>query len=518
MNVERRSTMAPAKTGPLRGLARPAVVTLTIATCTLASKLAGFGRELIMARYFGVTADVDALLVAITPYWVFILVVGEALRFQFIPKLTAEETRYGLAAFWRASAVLVRRTAVIGIVLSTTLALSARWWVPAIAPGASKATLELAIRLAWLLSPIVAASLVGNVLVAVLNARGRLLRSAIADLAYNAFGVPFVLLFAGTLGIRAAAWGWTGGYVLYCLVLLGAFAGRRLPWRGSRPGAALGLLDAAPLMFIAAATPITMAVDRLVASRLPTGSIAALNYAFKLFFFPVGILVGALGAVSYPRLARSFASQRQVEAGNAVAADLTIYLVLATPLSAFFAVASLEIVELFFRRGVFDSAAARLTADCLRAYSFGILPYGAGVLLMRANLAANARRGPVVATSVALATNVLLDVVLSGTLAAPGVALAFGCAGLVSAVLYGAQLLRRARGAIPDVSVMLAVLGCTVAGIAALRIVPSGGGSPLAWLLARGGLFAVVVAGGYAATGVWSRTRATLLRSAEATS
>ena len=48
-------------------------------------------------------------------------------------------------------------------------------------------------------------------LAAVHNARGHVVRTSAAELAYNALSVPILLAFAAAGGIAAAAWGLTAG-------------------------------------------------------------------------------------------------------------------------------------------------------------------------------------------------------------------------------------------------------------------------------------------------------------------
>src|SRR4051812_38837428 len=100
----------PGRTG-----VRRAGVAAAGATLTLVGKAAGFGRELLLARYFGATKEVDALLLAMTPVWAILLIVGESLRYSVIPDLSAVEARQGPGGFWRRAREIGAQVAWLGL-------------------------------------------------------------------------------------------------------------------------------------------------------------------------------------------------------------------------------------------------------------------------------------------------------------------------------------------------------------------------------------------------------------------
>ncbi len=301
-----RPGMGGASPEPDPGGARRAGTAAAVGILILVGKAAGFGRDLLLARYFGATKEVDALLLAMTPGWAIILIVGESLRYSVIPELSSAEERHGLRGFWCRAREIGTKVAWLGLAFSLALGLGARIWVELLAGAAPPETRALAVRLAPILAPTAFAALTGNVIAAVLTSRGRAVRAAAAELSYNALSVPVLLLFATAAGISAAAWGWTAGYIAYTLIVAAPFFGRRLPRHRSGVQRPTWVSSTLPIVLASATIPVTNVIDRVVASGLPEGSIAALNYAFKIAILPVSIVVSALVSVSFPDLSRRF--------------------------------------------------------------------------------------------------------------------------------------------------------------------------------------------------------------------
>ena len=486
----------PTGTGNARAVA-------AVGALTLIGKMTGFGRELLLAGYFGATRDVDALLLAMTPVWAVVLIVGESLRYSVIPDLSAAEATHGIRGFWGRARGIAIKVASLGLLLSLVLGLGARTWVTLLAGAAPAETRAIAVRLAPVLAPVAFAALTGNVLASVHNARGYVIRASAAELAFNTMSVPAIVLFAAAGGIAAAAWGSTAGYLLYALVLAVPFIGRRLP-RDRGPAERRTFLRSTVPMAIAAATiPVTNVIDRAVAGGLPEGSIAALNYAFKIISLPLGIVTGALGTVGFPQIARLLARGDDAGAAARVRGDLTVYVAIMVPVALLFGVLALPLTRVLFERGAFDRNASLLTARCLRGYAGATAWYGLTLLLGRVAMAGRWLRVPVIGAVVGIGLNVVLDVVLARLLGAPGIGLAFSIASAATVAVIGVSLSRRLPRAFASAGLVARVVAAAVLGAGAAAVVPVPFSSPLAELVWRGGTSLLVIGPLYQILGVF---------------
>jgi putative peptidoglycan lipid II flippase len=477
-----------------------------VAALTLIGKAAGFGRELLLARYFGATKDVDALLLAMTPASALVMIVGESLRYSTIPDLSAAEAARGLRGFWGRARAISTNVACLGLALSLALGVGARAWVAVLARAAPPDTRSAAVRLAPILAPVAFAALWGNVLAAVHSARGYVVRASAAELSFNAMSVPILLLFASAGGVAAAAWGSTAGYLLYALLLALPFLGRRLPRSARSPerrGRGTFLRSTVPMAIAAATIPVTNVIDRAVASGLPEGSIAALNYAFKIVFLPLGIVVSALGTVGFPRVAKHLARGDGGAASARVRGDSTVYVAIMVPAALLVAVLALPATRVLFERGAFDRDASRLTARCLQGYAGAIAAYGLTLLLGRVAVAGGWLRVPVTAAVLGIGLDAILDVVLARLLGAPGIGLAFSIASAASLAVLVVSLGRRLPGALAPASFVGRVVVAASLGAGAAAALPSPLASPLLELFWRGGAALLVVGLLYQVLGVF---------------
>ncbi len=465
-------------------------VTIAVAALALIGKAGGFARELLLARYFGATSEVDALLLAMTPATVVVLIVGESIRYSVITDLSATEAASGLRGFWASARHLTTTVALVGVVLSLALGFGARFFTGALAMAAPRETRDLAATLALILAPVPLAALCGNVLSAIHNARGHVLRASAAELAYNALSVPVLLAFATVGGIATAAWGYAAGHIVYALILAAPFLGRRLPsYRGPAQTHAW-FRSTFPIVVAAAMLPITNVVDRVVASGLVEGSIASLNYASKMVFLPLGIVVGALGTVSFPELARRFARGSHDAAAARLRGDITIYASIMVPTAMILAVLALPVTAVLLERGAFDQRAAALTASCLRSYAGAVVFYGLALLLGRAAMAAQWMRIPVAAGLLGLLVNTVLDWTLGRAFGAPGIGLAFTIASAVMATVASAWVRQRLGQVIP-VGVVTRIAIASAVATASAAFLPISPASTLLELILRGTAFLV---------------------------
>jgi putative peptidoglycan lipid II flippase len=210
---------------------------------------------------------------------------------------------------------------------------------------------------------------------------------------------------------------------------------------------------------------IAMFADTIIASWLPTGAVASLYYAERLYQLPLGVIGIAAGTVLLPEMSRRIAAGDVKGAHAAQNQAIGFTLALAAP----FAVAFLAVPELImsalFGRGAFDQAAAARAGAVLAAYSVG-LP---AVVLIRSAVASFYARAdtwtPLVASLSAVAINVLLKLILMGRFGVVGLALATAIGAWVNLGLLIVLAYRRDWTA-PSPMLLRTLAAIAVAGIA----------------------------------------------------
>ena len=183
----------------------------------------------------------------------------------------------------------------------------------------------------------------------------------------------------------------------------------------------------------AGVTQLNLAVDVIIASLLPAGTVSVLYYADRVQQLPLGVIGTAVGTALLPLLSR------QVRAGEAEASLATLNraieyaLFLTLPAAVALIVSAWPVMWALFGRGAFDAESARLSAQSLAAYALGLpafvlvkvlapgffargdtaTPVKIGVAAVALNLAMNVafmvplkHIGPALATSLAAMFNV----------------------------------------------------------------------------------------------------------------
>jgi putative peptidoglycan lipid II flippase len=227
---------------------------------------------------------------------------------------------------------------------------------------------------------------------------------------------------------HAAAWGvLISGFLQYFLL-----AGD-LARHGGLPRFAPLKLDEDVRAFFRAVGPATLGsmgtqvavfADTIIATFLPAGALSALYYADRLNQLPIGVIGIAIGTVLLPEMSRRLTSGDHAGAMASQRRAFEYTLLFSVPFVAAFLAVPDVIMRATFARGAFTAADAAAAGATLAAYAIGLIPF---VTIRSAVATFYARKDtatPVKASLTGLTANVFLKVVLMGSLAQVGLALA----------------------------------------------------------------------------------------------
>jgi putative peptidoglycan lipid II flippase len=190
-----------------------------------------------------------------------------------------------------------------------------------------------------------------------------------------------------------------------------------------------------PATIGSAGVQLALFADTIIASFLPAGALSALYYADRLNQLPIGVIGIAAGTVILPEMAQRIAGGDEAGAARAQTQAFTFTLVLAVPCVVAFLLVPDLIMRALFARGAFTAADAAAAGHTLAAYAIGLVPF----VLVRSATATFLARGntatPVKAALAAAAVNILFKVLLMGSLAQVGLALATSIGAWINLVL-----------------------------------------------------------------------------------
>ncbi|SFR46619.1 putative peptidoglycan lipid II flippase [Yoonia tamlensis] len=365
----------------------------TVGIWTLASRLLGFVRDIMIAAYLGTGPVAEAFLVAFSLPNLFRRFFAEgAFNMAFVPmfskKLEADDGAHQFAQdAFVGMAVLLTGFTILGIIFMPVL-------VMAMASGfIGDARFDLAVNYGRLAFPYILFISLAALLSGVLNATGRFMAAAAAPVLLNIIFVLAILITAATgrpasqalgLGIDQALGLQVGDSLALSVPLAGLAQMALVWWAAARAGFPLRLkrpkltpelkrlaIIAAPAALAGGVVQINLLVGRQVASFFD-GAVAWLNYADRLYQLPLGVVGIAIGVVLLPDLSRRLRAGDAAGGQNAFNRACEISLALTIPAAVALMVIPTPLVSVLFERGAFDAADTAATALAVAIYGLGL--------------------------------------------------------------------------------------------------------------------------------------------------
>lgn len=165
-------------------------------------------------------------------------------------------------------------------------------------------------------------------------------------------------------------------------------------------------------------------IDRTIASNISVGGISALNYAFKLDMFIIGVFVLPIATVLYPKISKMAAEGNMKGYKKALSEAISGINLLIIPAAVGAVIFAEPIVKLLFGRGAFDGQAVSMTYNALILYSVGMIGFGLREIFSRAFYSMQDTKTPMVNATIAMVMNIILNIILSKYMGIGGLALA----------------------------------------------------------------------------------------------
>ncbi len=447
-----------------------------ISLATFISRILGYVKDMILARYFGATGISDTFFVAFRiPNLLRELFAEGSMSSAFIPVLTEYQTKQGHGEAKR----LVRTTftfllifvggcCLLGIVFAPQI-------VALIAPGFlrdpekfSKTVILARVMFPFLLFVSLAALAMGA-----LNVKKVFFLPALSPAMLNVTIIVAVLTMVPLMEqpILAVAIGVTlGGLVQFAFQLPPFFRKEydlRPSYEFSHPGLRKMSVLIMPATMGMAVAQINIFVSTILASYLSPGSITYLYYSMRLIQFPIGIFGVAIGMAALPALSEHAVRGEFEKLKEDFSFALRLLFFITVPAMTGLIALREPIVNILFQRGVFDYRATSGTADALFFYSMGIWAI-VGVRVVTATFySLNDTKTPVKVAVAAMVLNIALSVLLMGPLRHSGLAFANSIASSANFVLLflflrqrlGRIDARRILGSFVRICIASAVMG-----------------------------------------------------------
>jgi len=440
-----------------------------IGIATMASRLLGVVREIVLASIFGASATpaMDAFNVAFrVPNLVRDLFAEGAMTAAFVPTFTRTLKSRGREAAWRLGNLVINALLVVtgvlvvlGIVFAEPITraiasadivgdvLRALGFATRAASPAGFASvegkLELTTQLTRIMMPFLTTVAVAVALMGMLNSLHRFFVPALSPAMFNVATIlcAFLLVPAmPALGLPPIA-------AIAIAAVLGGIGQIAIQWpslrkEGFRYRPTLNFRDPDVLEILRlmgpgtlglAAVQVNVLVNTSLATTEPQGAVSWLQYAFRLMYLPIGLFGVSIATAALPDLSRHAAdSDRQAMRGT-ISTALRMMLMLNVPATIGLIVLAQPIVELLLEYGRFTSRDTAATAAALMFYAPGLLGYSAVKIASPSFYSMGDSRTPAIVSVLSIAVNLALNIYLVRVMGFRGLALGTAIAAMFNA-------------------------------------------------------------------------------------
>jgi putative peptidoglycan lipid II flippase len=426
-----------------------------IVAATFASRVLGFIRDMVIAKFFGATSLSDAFFVAFRiPNLMRDLFAEGAMSAALIPVLSEYRIKHGEEETIK----LVRIVFVFLIIFVGGLCITGIIFAPVIvkiiAPGFTldPFKFQITVLLTRIMFPFLIFVSFAALIMGALNARKVFFIPTLASAWFNLgiivtililypfFEQPVVVAAIGVSVGGVAQFVWQipvfikGGYSLKPLFNFRHPALKKM-----------GLL-LIPATMGMGVNQLNIFISTMLASYLDVGSIAYLYYAMRLIQFPIGIFGVALSTAVLPTLSEHAAKNDIASIKHDLSFSLKLLFAITIPSMIGLMMLGEPIIHVLFQRGKFDYAATQNTAIALLYYSCGIWAIVGARMLTSAFYSMQDTKTPVKITAVSLIINLFFSIMLIEPFGFGGLAMANAISATINFFMLLFYLYRNLNG------------------------------------------------------------------------
>ncbi len=398
--------------------------TATVGGATIASRILGFVRDVVLARMFGASGATDAFFLAFRiPNLMRRLFAEGSFSLAFVPVLS----EYRAAGDRHALRDLLDHVA--GTLLAVLLVITALGMLmaPAVlaifAPGwfiEGRDEFHLSADMLRITFPYILLISLTAFAGGILNTYERFLVPALTPVLLNLSLIAAAWLLSAHLQVPVMALAWgvlAAGFIqlgvqLPALARLGLLPRPRWDWRHSGVRRILKLM--VPTLLGSSAAQVNILFDSIIATFLVTGSVSWLYYSDRLLEFPLGVFGIALATVILPSLSRKHAEKSEEAFSQTMDWALRLSLLITIPAAAGLVVLSAPILVTLFQYQAFRPEDVAMASLSLKAYALGLPAFIAVKVLAPGYYARQDPKTPVKISLIAMGSNMAMNIILVG--------------------------------------------------------------------------------------------------------
>ena len=453
----------------------------TVGVWTMASRILGFVRDILIAAFLGAGPVAEAFFVAFRLPNMFRRFFAEgAFNMAFVPLFAKKLEGDGEAAARSFAVQAMSGLTAVLIVFTVIAQIVMPWMIFALASGYDGERFDLAVAFARIVFPYILFISLAALVSGILNSFGRFAAAAAAPVLLNV-----ILVVAMSAGW---ALGWNIGYVLAWASCLAGAAQLALVWVAARR-LGMGVLPGRPRWtpemrrLVSLGVPAALAggvvqINLLVGTQVASyfdGAVAWLWMADRVYQLPLGVVGIAIGVVLLPELARRLRADDLPGTRDSMNRAAEFTLALTVPATVGLIAIPILITAVLFERGAFTPEDTRATAHAIMIYALGLPAFVLQKVAQPAYFAREDTRTPLRYALWSMVINLVVAVGLAPVIGYLAAALGATLAGWVNLALLVRGLTRldpelvadnRLLRRLPRLVVAAVVMGLVAFGLA----------------------------------------------------
>ena len=454
---------------------------ITIGGYTMGSRVLGFIRDVIIAKFLGASWMSDAFFVAFKiPNFLRRLFAEGAFNAAFVPiyagMLATEGEEKAKEFANEAFSLLLTVLCILAVICILTMP----WIMLGLAPGfrAEPEKFDLAVLLTQITFPYIIFISIVSLLGGMLNSYQRFAAVAASPILLNICLItlpfvfrPYVPSFAHGLAMAVSVAGVVQMvWLMFWCRKIGIMPRLRYPRISEKVKKLFKLM--APAAMGAGVAQINLLIDLIIASHVAAG-VSYLYYADRINQLPLGVIGIAMGTALLPLLSKQLRSGDIAGAQHSQNRGIEFALILSLPACVALIALAEPMVHVLYERGAFDAADTAATWPALVCFAAGLPAYVLIKVLVPAFYANEDTKTPFLIAAFCVLINIAIALALISSLKHVGMAIATSTSAWVNVFLLSwkleqkglLKLDKRVQTCIPKILVSSIIMGGALVGI-----------------------------------------------------
>jgi len=444
---------------------------------TVISRMLGFVRDIIIARYFGTARYAEAFVVAFRIPNMLRDLIGEgATNAAFVPVLS-EYLVKKKEEFWELANVILNLLLIALSAITIMGVLASPLIVRLIAPGFldDPEKFAITVKLTRLMFPYILLIGLAAYTMGVLNSLKHFSAPAFGPCFLNIAIIICAMIWGES--VMGLASGVLIGGLLQLAIQIPVLYRKGFKFSFTKklnhPAAnKIGIL-LLPRILGSCVYQVNLFVNTILASLsgiVGAGGVAALYYANRIFQFPLAIFGIAIAQAVLPTMSREALEKEPDKLKYTLSFSLRVINFIIIPASIGLIMLAVPMTRVLFERGKFDQDSTRITANALAFYSIGLFSYSGIKILVSCFYSLKDTLTPVKIAGASLLLNIVLNIVLMFPLKIGGLALSASISGIFNffALFY---MLRKKIGPLEGYKISGSFLKVLMAGLVMAAII-----------------------------------------------